>query len=99
MVIEFHEHCGALTCSRHCIKVYSRKYYTAIKKNEIMPCATDLRYYHSKCHTKRYHDIIYMWNLKYDVNETICETNRFTDIENRLVVAKGWERDRVGVWD
>ena len=28
------------------------------------------------------------------------ETNRLTDIENRLVVAKGeggWERDRVGV--
>ena len=40
-----------------------------------------------------------MWNLKYDVNETIYETNRFTDIENRLVVAKGWERDGVGVWD
>ena len=26
-----------------------------------------------------------MWNLKYDTNET----NRITDIENRLVVAKG----------
>ena len=40
-----------------------------------------------------------MWSLKYDINETIYETNRFTDIENRLVVAKGWERDGVGVWD
>ena len=30
-----------------------------------------------------------MWNLKYDTNEPICETNRITDIENRLVVAKG----------
>ena len=28
-----------------------------------------------------------MWNLKYDTNELIYETE--TDIENRLVVAKG----------
>ena len=28
-----------------------------------------------------------MWNLKYDTNEHIYETNRLT--ENRLVVAKG----------
>ena len=36
-----------------------------------------------------------MWNLKYGTNETIYKTetnknrNRFTDIENRLVFAKG----------
>ena len=30
-----------------------------------------------------------MWNLKYDTNEPIYETNRITDIENRLLVAKG----------
>ena len=30
-----------------------------------------------------------MWNLKYDTNEPIYETNRITDIVNRLVVAKG----------
>ena len=30
-----------------------------------------------------------MWNLKYDTNELIYKTNRLTDIENRLVVAKG----------
>ena len=30
-----------------------------------------------------------MWNLKYDTNELIYEINRITDIENRLVVAKG----------
>ena len=28
-----------------------------------------------------------MWNLKYDINDLIYETE--TDIENRLVVAKG----------
>ena len=32
------------------------------------------------------HDIIYIWNLQYDTNKPI---NRITNIENRLVVAKG----------
>ena len=30
-----------------------------------------------------------MWNLKYDTNERIHETNRFTDVENRPVVTRG----------
>ena len=34
-----------------------------------------------------------MWNLKYDTNELIYETNRLTDIENRIVVAKGEGRE------
>ena len=29
-----------------------------------------------------------MWNLKYDTSEFIYETNRLTDLENRLVVSK-----------
>ena len=29
-----------------------------------------------------------MWDLKCDKNEFVYETNRFTDIENTLVVAK-----------
>ena len=33
------------------------------------------------------YNITYMWNLKYDTNEHIYETE--TDIGNRLVVAKG----------
>ena len=32
---------------------------------------------------------IYIWDLKYDTNQPVCETNRLTDIENRFVVAKG----------
>ena len=28
------------------------------------------------------------WNLKYGTNEPICKTERLSDIENRLVVAK-----------
>ena len=31
--------------------------------------------------------ITYMWNIKYDTNKPIYETE--TDTENRLVVAKG----------
>ena len=30
-----------------------------------------------------------MWNLKSDTNDPIYKRNRLTDIENRLVVAKG----------
>ena len=39
-----------------------------------------------------------MWNLKYDTNEPIYETEILTGIENRLVVAKRDSlRERV-VW-
>ena len=31
----------------------------------------------------------YMWNLKYGTNESIYKTDRLTDIENRVMVAKG----------
>ena len=34
------------------------------------------------------YDITYMWNLKYDTNEYIYETERLTDIGNGLVVIK-----------
>ena len=44
-----------------------------------------------------------MWNLKYDTNELIYETETDSkDIENKLMVTKGergWGRDKVGVWD
>ena len=43
-----------------------------------------------------------MWNLKYDTNERICETEAGTDTENKLMVTKGdrgWKRDKLGVWD
>ena len=40
-----------------------------------------------------------MWNLKYDTNELVLH-NTLTDINNRLVVAKGkgWGRDVLEVW-
>ena len=31
-----------------------------------------------------------MWHLKDDTNELIYERNRLTDIENRLMIIKGW---------
>ena len=43
----------------------------------------------SQTEKDKYHDITYMWNLKYDTNELIYETrNRLTDIQNSLMVAK-----------
>jgi len=47
-------------------------------------------------------DIPYRWSLKYDTNEFVYETDRLTDTENRLVVAKGkgvQERVGLGVCD
>ena len=39
------------------------------------------------------YDITYMWNLKYDPNEFVYETeiDRLIDKENRLMIAKGEE--------
>ena len=44
----------------------------------------------------------HIWNLKYDIDEAIYDTERLTAIRNRLVVAKeqgGWEREGLGVSD
>ena len=41
--------------------------------------------------TKLY-DITYMWNLKYDTSEIIYKTVSDSDIENKLMVAKGDNR-------
>ena len=46
------------------------------------------------------YDITYIWNLKYDTNELIYETETDSQTENRLVVAKGGQgRDGLGDWD
>ena len=46
------------------------------------------RDYHTKLERQTPYDILYMWNLKYDTNELIYETERHTDIENKLTVTK-----------
>ena len=58
------------------------EYYSAIKKNEIMPFAETwieleiiILSKVSQTEKDKYHMIItYMWNLKYDTNELIYET-------------------------
>ena len=35
------------------------------------------------------YDITYMWNIKYDTNEPIYETETESQIENRFVLVKG----------
>ena len=49
------------------------------------------------------YDFTYMWDLKKSYKWTYLQNrNRFTDIENKLVITKG-QRDRgsgkLGVWD
>ena len=68
--------------------IYTMKDYSVIKKNEIMPFTApcfDLELIIPnevrKRKTKMPCDITYVWNLKYDTNELICETER--DTQNR----------------
>ena len=55
------------------VVVSTMEYYSAVKKNEIMPFAAtwmSLEIILSKSETKRQisYDVIYTWNLKYDTN-------------------------------
>ena len=88
------------------IYIYKIGYYSAIKRNEMMPFAAmqmdleniviseisqtkaDTVWYHLYVESKIWHKWNYLWNR-----------NRLTDIENRLVVAKG-EMGRGGIeWE
>ena len=76
--------------------IYTMEYYSAIKKNELMPFAATWVKLESiirggENHTKTIpYAVIYIWNLVYNTNEFICkiETDRHT--ENRSAVAKKW---------
>ena len=66
------------------------------KKYEIMLLAQPDHHYRltSKLDREKQisHDITYTCNLKYDTNQLIYEIKTDSDIENRLVTAKGeWE--------
>ena len=89
------------------VPIFSGILLLSHKKNEIMPLAVTwmdleiiiLSEVSQKEKDKLPYDITYMWNLKYDTNELIYETE--TDSENRLVVAKGegqWGREGLEVW-
>ena len=79
------------------------EYYSAIEKNEIMPLAETRMHLEiitlsGVSHRERQipYDITYMWNLKYDTNELICETDsQRTDLwlsrRRRTGRGKNWE--------
>ena len=81
------------------------EYYSAIKKNEIMPFAatwTDLEIiilHEVKSDRGRQlsYDITYMWSLKYDTNEPIYNTKTLTDIESKLMDTKAERWGRGGI--
>ena len=59
--------------------MYKMEYCSAIKRNKITPSAaiwTELKMIISRSKSERQplYDITYMWNLKYDTNEPVCET-------------------------
>ena len=62
--------------------IYTMEYYSAIKKernNAIYSNMDAMRDYHtkwSKSERQIPYDITYMWNLKYDTDEPIYETER-----------------------
>ena len=62
-----------------CVYVYIMEYYSAIKMNEIMPFAATWMHLEtfvlSEVRERQIsYDITYMYNLKYDTNEHIYET-------------------------
>ena len=76
------------------LRRYNTTKCSAIKKNEIMPFAAtwmDLKIIILSEVRERQisYDITYMWNLKYDTNEHIYETNRLTDTENKHGYQRG----------
>ena len=86
------------------------EYYSAIKKNEIMPFAatwmaleTVILSEVSQTERQISYDITYMWNLKYYTDKLIYKTETdSTDIENKPMVTKGegeWGKNKLGVWD
>ena len=79
-------------------RMYIMDYYSAIKRNEIMPSAAiqmDLEITISEAKSDRErrisYDITHMWNLIFnsDTNKHLHNRNRLTDTENKLIVTEG----------
>ena len=45
------------------------------------------------------YDFIYMYNLKYDTNTPICETDLWTQRRDLWLPSGAWGRGGLGVWD
>ena len=78
--------------------IYTVEYYSAVKKNEIMPFPAtwvDLEIIilsQSERERQIPYDITYMWNLKWGTNDPTCRTETDSQTENRLVFAGGQRR-------
>ena len=89
-----------------CDIYYSMEYYSAIKKNEIMSFEEMLLDLYiiilskvSKKEKDKYHIYhLYVESKMWHKWTCLQNRNRLTDIENRLVVAKGWG-EGLGVWN
>ena len=77
----------------HVIDVLRMKCCPAIKQNEIRPFAAtrmDLEMIIPSEVSQKEKDRYYvMWNLKYETDKLLYKTETDSDIEKRLVVAKG----------
>ena len=87
--------------------IFRNEYYSAIKKAKIMPLAATrvepeilILSEVSQEKERQIPYITYMWNLKYGRDEHIYRTETDSDMDSRLVVVKGKERewDGLGVW-
>ena len=84
------------------VHTYSGKLQSR-KKSEIMPLAMtwlQLEMIILSEVSQRYHMMSLVCGIqKNDTNELILKTEIDTDVEKELMVSKGEERDKLGVWD
>ena len=81
--------------------IYTMEYYSALKKNELMPFAVtwinlEIIILSQLSQRQIPYDINYIWNIKYDTNKPIYKTDSQT--ENRLVVlgrGRGMRKGRI----
>ena len=85
--------------------IYTMEYYSAIKKNEIMPFAAtwmDLEITILSEVRQISYDITYMQNLKKMIQMNLFtkqkQTHRLRE-QTYCYLGKGGERDRLGIWD
>ena len=73
-------------CVCVCVHMHRLKYYSAIRKKEVMPyagtwMALEITILSEVRQRQIPYDITYMWNLKYDTNEHIYETETYSEMK------------------